>query len=632
MFLRPLPRTMTTLPDASHSAPAPAAPGRWPWRSAALGWLAAAAFLAAGVPLFLRMPLWCDATLYQLAARAVLDGGTHYKDVFDTNPPGFVWLTCGVIRLFGYAPEALRAIDLLIVVATTALLLRWARAAGATWAGVAWGAAGVASLYPFLTEFCHTQRDVWMTLPAVLATLYRVRRVERAGREAVTDGSVLRTGFLEGVLWALGFWIKPHVAVPAAVVWFAVAARFAGTSARPVRRLAADLGGVLAAVAVVVALGVAWMVHTGTWPWYIDVNRNWNTGYLSLIFSELGFRVAYQPMYFPPWSGLFLAAVPVAVVNLIDARFWSRTPAADPDPVGRRFPWWLYAAAADDRTRFYRAVLAALYLGWSLTMMVFQRNFHYVHVPETFLMIALLAANRWAAAFLAIAVQVPFTLYVAANHGDPEWVVRHKQLQRENRVYWYLVDWHPAADPARMRWWPACFDREVSPELRRDLGFLTHHFGGTDPVELRAVERFLRSQGVGEGDVIGWHNTTHPLYLWLGVRPTFRFMHVGTVMEMGEWQYLKIRAELFEQTPRARFVVSDMYRITLQHRRLTGADIDPATGYARVLPGWQLGQFPFNQPLVYRSPNGRYLVHAIRHPAAQWDCKIPGGLDDPEPW
>ena len=54
---------MTTLPEPAR---------RYPWRSAVLGWLAAAVFLAAGVPLFLRMPLWCDATLYQLAARSKL--------------------------------------------------------------------------------------------------------------------------------------------------------------------------------------------------------------------------------------------------------------------------------------------------------------------------------------------------------------------------------------------------------------------------------------------------------------------------------------------------------------------------------------------------------------------------------
>jgi hypothetical protein len=622
---------MTTPPAGPAPAPTDAPDWSWlPWRNATLGWLAAAVLLAAGLPLFLRMPVWCDVTLYELAARAVLQGGVHYRDVFDTNPPGFVWLLCGIVALFGYCPEALRAVDLLIVGAITALLLRWARAAGASRAGAAWAAAGVASFYPFITEFCHIQRDVWMTLPAVLAVGYRLRRVERARSEPVTDGWVFRTGFLEGVLWALGFWIKPHIALPAAVVWFAAAARFGGTAARPARRLAADLGGVLTAVLLAVALGVAWLVETGAWGWYLDVNRNWNTGYLRVIFGELWGRMGYQVMYFPPWSALFYAAVPLAVLNLIDARVWSA--AAGPDPVGRRLPGWLYAPAADDRARFARAVLAALYLGWSFTMMIFQRNFHYVHVPETLMMIALFAANRWAAAFLAVALQAAVTLYLVGNQTDPAWKARHEERLRENPVYWYLSDRHPALDAARMRRWPECFARSVPPEVRRDVGFLTHHFGGIDPVELGAVERYLRSQGVGEGDVICWHNTTHPLYLSLGVRPTIRFMHLSTVMEMGDWQYRQIRAELFRKTPAARFVVSDMYRLTTQYDRLTGGHIDPATGYARALPAWQLGQFPFNQPVVFRSPNGRYLVHAIRKPAEEWDCKIPRGLDDNEAW
>src|SRR5438067_5656000 len=388
---------MTTSPAGPAPAP-PDAPGRnWlPWRSATLGWLVATVLLAAGLPLFLRMPLWCDATLYQVAARNVLQGGVHCRDVFDRSPPGFVWLMCASYAPFGPCSEALRTVDLLIVAAITVLLLRWARAAGANRADVAWAAAGVASFYPFITEFCHIQRDVWMTLPAVLATVYRLRRVERARAEPVGDGWLFRTGFVEGVLWASGFWIKPHVAIPAAAVWFAVAARLGGTSARPVRRLAADLGGVLAAVFVAVALGVAWLVGTGAWEWYVDVNRNWNTGYLRLIFGELLDRMDYQVMYFPPWSALFYAAVPVAVLNLLDARVWSSGGA---DPVGRRLPRWLYARAADDRTRLARAVLAALYLGWAFMGMIFQRNFHYAHVPETVMMNALFAANRSAEAF-----------------------------------------------------------------------------------------------------------------------------------------------------------------------------------------------------------------------------------------
>lgn len=609
---------------------------RWlPWRCAALGWLATAVILAAGLPPFLRMPVWCDVTLYEVAARNVLQGGVHYQDVFDTNPPGFVWLMCGAFALFGHNTEALRAVDLLIVGAITVLLLRWARAAGASRAAVAWAAAGVASFYPFISEFCHIQRDVWMTLPAVFAVGYRMRRIERARTQPVTDGWVFRTGFLEGVLWALGFWIKPHVALPAAVVWFVVAARFGGTSARPRRRLAADLGGVVAAVLVVVALGVAWMVRTGAWEPYLDVNRSWNTGYLRVIFGELGGRIGYQIMYFPPWSVLFYPAAAVAVLNLIDARMWSST--GTPGAVSRRLPRWLFAPPADDRERFARAVLAALYLGWSVSMMIFQRNFHYVHVPDTLMMIALFAANRWAVAFLAIVLQAAFTLYILENQADPAWKEQHRERQRHNLIYWYLSDRHPALDKARTKRWRGCFGREVSRELRRDLGFQTVHFGGLDPVQLGDVEDFLRTQGVKDGDVICWHDSPHELYLALGIRPAIRFMHLSTVQGMGGWEppaknwhYRQIRHETFEAAKKARFVVSDMNRVLWWGTsRLNRVGPD---GLPLDLLAWQRPQFPFNQPVVFRSSGGRYLVHAIRRPAEEWDCKIPKDPDDDEEW
>jgi hypothetical protein len=617
---------MTTPP------PAPDEPGcRWlPWRNATLGWLTTAVILAVGLPPFLRMPLWCDATLYEVAARNVLQGGVHYKDVFDTNPPGFVWLMCAVFAAFGHWPEALRAVDLVVVGAVTVLLLRWARAAGASRAAVAWSAAGIASFYPFISEFCHVQRDAWMMLPAILAVRYRMRRIERACSRPVTDGWVFRTGFLEGVLWSLAFWIKPHIGLPAAAVWFAVAARFGGTSARPRRRLAADLGGVLSAVVVVVALGVAWMVGTGAWEWYLDVNRNWNTGYLRVIFGELGGRVLTHGIYFPPWSVLFVVAVPVAVMNLIDARVWSSRPTDGPD---RRWPDWLYAPAADDRTRFARAVLAALYLGWSLTMMIFQRNFHYVYVPETLMMIALFAANRWAAAFLAMAFHVAFTVYVLAHQDDPAWLKEYERRRDKDVIYWHLPGKHPALDRARLKLWEDCFARHLPRKVRRDLGFQTEHFGGLDPVQLGDVEDFLRGQGVKDREVICWHNSPHELYLSLGVKPPLRFMHVGTVQEMGEWRpteenwyYRQIRRETFEAAKGARFVVSDMHRVTWHYTRLN--EVDPQ-GLPVALPAWQRAHFPFNQPVVFRSSEGRYLVHQIRRPVEEWDCKIPVNPDDP---
>src|SRR5205823_3214246 len=137
-------------------------------------------------------------------------------------------------------------------------------AAGAPPAARAWTAAAVAAFYPFVTEFCHLQRDVWLMLPALLAVRARLRRTDRG--PDLTNGAVVRSAFVEGVLWGLAFWIKPHVAIPAAAVWAATAARLAGTADRPGRRIAADLLGVLAGGLAVGAAGVAWLVASGTWP------------------------------------------------------------------------------------------------------------------------------------------------------------------------------------------------------------------------------------------------------------------------------------------------------------------------------------------------------------------------------
>src|ERR1700739_1709993 len=100
-------------------------------------WLVTIGFLVIGIPLFLRMPLWCDVTLYQISARNMLSGGIHYRDVFDTNPPACSWMLCAVQATLGMSSEVVRLVDLAIVIAVTAFLLYLARSAGATHTGVA---------------------------------------------------------------------------------------------------------------------------------------------------------------------------------------------------------------------------------------------------------------------------------------------------------------------------------------------------------------------------------------------------------------------------------------------------------------------------------------------------------------
>ncbi|MBX9626155.1 MAG: hypothetical protein K2X82_20320, partial [Gemmataceae bacterium] len=273
-----------------------------------------------------------------------------------------------------------------------------------------------------------------------------------------------------------------------------------------------------------------------------------------------------------------------------------------------------------------RAVLAGVFLGWAGMALVLQRGFHYAHVPEILLILAVFAANRWPVAFGVLVLQAVVTLAVAFVPGYAEWDTAKRW---NSPTYDAVAVPHPIADPARTGWWPGCFALDPPRELRRGVGFQTAHFGGADPVQLGAVEDYLRAQNVGDGELICWHSASHPLYLGLGVRPGIRFMHLSTVMEISPWHYERVKEELARATPHARFAVSDLHRITTAHGRLNEVGPD---GLPLLLPPWQKGQFPFNQPVVFRSPGGRYIVHAIRQPAEPWECKIPRGLDDPDPW
>lgn len=145
---------------------------RWPQM---LAWLALLLLLVAGLPIFLCMPLWGDVTLYDLAARNILRGGIHYRDIFDTNLPGMVWLHCAIRSVFGWHSETLRAVDFLVFASIAWLLVRWLRPQGLIGAGSVWMATALIAYYFSTTEWSHCQRDTWMLLPA-LAALYVRRR------------------------------------------------------------------------------------------------------------------------------------------------------------------------------------------------------------------------------------------------------------------------------------------------------------------------------------------------------------------------------------------------------------------------------------------------------------------------
>lgn len=571
-----------------------------PWRSARVGWLLTALLLLAGIPLFLRMPPWCDITLYDMAARAVMSGGVHYRDIFDTNLPGYVWLLVGVRRAFGPSIEAVRAVDLLIVGVSVWLLLGLTRKCGATQAGVAWMAAGVALLYPFSSEFNHCQRDVWMLLPALAAVRLRLAR-------PVGDRP-FRRGLLEGVLWGCAVWIKPHVVIPAAAVWLCSADRVGGSR----RGTRADFFGNIVGGLLVGTAGVGWLVGTGTWPHFWDVFTHWNGQYMQLVWLEFGLRAQDHLYYFVPWSFLHPFALYLAV------RFvWPP-----------RRPRW-FVPAEDDEQQRARVLLAALFIAWSAQAFLLQRRFHYAHVPETFLLMAVLTVQRWAV--------TPFVMgYLGLVAGMHAWAdILPPVRERMNAIsaawegFHSYTPRHPVTDPERWKWWAECWRADLKPReyavLQDEVSLHYGFFASISMSEIQQLDEELKRLGAKDGEVLCWHDSPHAVYLPLGHRPRFRFMHVSTVL-MGDpndsrTPYYRMRTELRSALPGTRFVVTDLKRHFLAAPPSTsgrtgelGPDLLPP-----AMTAWARQTFPFDQPAVFRTSTpsgrpGRYLIHELKHP------------------
>jgi len=688
---------MTAIDDAPGSFWNVLLPWRWTW----LGWLVSLAFLIAGVPLFLRMPLWCDANLYDTAAYNLLSGGIHYRDVFDTNLPGFVAVLTAARAILGPTSEAARAVDLGLVAAVVFMMLVFLSQAGVSAASRAWAFATVASFYLFISEFNHLQRDVWMMLPVLYASNYRFRRVRRAAgasrnseppphrvaeasrpapkrtvasvansayvgkdwavaatspspsspepvpstpsrlpRMRVSDGSIFFSAFLEGMIWALAFWVKPHIVVMAVAVWLVLAIRLAGTSDRPIRRLFVDLIGVVLGGASVGGAGLAWLVFSGTWPHFLDVFQNWNTQYLANVFGQFQTRLSFELTYFPPFSLLTPVAVLLAILNLIDGRIWSprwERESVNPPGFVKRTWTWLLGGPLGDAARLARALFSTLYLSWVAMALFLQREFHYAHVPEVILMIGLFALNGWAINFLILLWRTFASALVLAAVDLPEhpqwrkdlneWHIQQQEIVDpehwwNDKGYYYTsaVRLNPGFNSDRLKWWKESLKSPVSRELRNGVAFDWDFHVGVNWVELGAVEDFLRKENVKDGEVLCWHDSPHALYRKLGIVPGFRFMHVTTASEMGPWQYEQVRAARDAAVKgKVRFVVADLYRVTNDH---TGLNTLAPDGLPVSVPPIQRTMFPLNQPIVFRSPSGRYIVTTVRKDAPLGECRI----------
>ena len=325
-----------------------------------LPWIALAAFLLLGVPLFLRMPPTVDVAFYDVCAETMLRGGILDRDVVMLQPPGMAWLVAGVHALLGASVIALRAVDLLIVAAIVALLLRWQRTM-LTPTGIGWLGVVLAAFYLTRSEWVHAQPDTWMLLPALAALTLR-RRLLEADLHA---RSVVAFALAEGILWGVGCLIKPFVFVPGALCWLLCAYRAGWDGRRELARqgVFVFLGGALVGIA-----WLGWLWTDGGWPFYLQKLADFGRRYYA---ADAPRWKRFGPMLgaFPPWGIAHLIAAPYALWVLVRRR---NAAGVSIDP---------------------QALLGVFYLGWLIEGNFIQTQHHYHILPSTLLAIAVASAG-----------------------------------------------------------------------------------------------------------------------------------------------------------------------------------------------------------------------------------------------
>lgn len=516
-------------------------------------WCLVALVVLAG-PLFLRMPLTNDAVLYDLQTRLFSEGAVPYRDILEPNLPGVFWVHSLVRAWLGDSSEMLRLFDLLVVSAVAFLLGKLSRMSGANTRSALWLGIAVLAFHLGNTEWCHCQRDTWMLLPLLSATILRLERLGSAPQTAIVSG------IAEGLLWGAGVWLKPYALLVAAAVWIVTLREIQSGRRRFLDTWWVLLGGLLAALG-----GLVWLVQTEAWPYWLETMREWNPRYFAAG-KENWVLPRFQAMVWrmQPWFALHFLALPISVLSLGPS-------------LGRPRD-----STAKSLSGLARRALSAIYLATMTHVFLLQHLFDYVHAPALILAIAvvgtwLVLPNRSVCWRLAIMV---FGLVVISSS--------------------------PILSRQRLRLWWACLTQPNNPKLQDRLALLSNPNRG----HLERVADFLRRQAPRDGEVCVFNSDLVGLYQRLQIRPPTRYVYLFELMTY----FPKQRSEILSSVTASshRFVVTDLAGcgMTLSQALEIGPDGPnaPPPAYRTV----SHRNYPWSHPVVFRS--GTYLVHEVTRP------------------
>ncbi len=526
--------------------------------------------LILGVPMMMCMPLTADPSLYDLQAQTVLEGGVLYRDIVEPNLPGIVWAHIAIRSLFGWSEYALKAVDLVIVGSITWLLALWFRnreiefktsLSDRLFLGVM-----LLWFYFGTSEWCHCQRDTWMFLPALLGLFLRRRQIERIELDQSTTLKIHLWGMLEGIVWAIGFWIKPFIAVPA------LAAMIVGWLRRPNRKKClVDFAGVFIGGLLIGGIGTSWLVMSGTWLHFWEMAIEWNPTYFEVGRERWTWdRLWRQQLRFYPFSLAHLIAIPVAVLTLI-------------------------RSSSRHRSLSF-SILSAVYLGWLFQTFLFQHLFDYIHVPELMLAITI--------SMSVISRGIRHLECIAAAQNQS---VLFRPVIATCCVL-VAVCFSPATSWQRVQYWSQCFQQGSSPEVKTAL----QHFPLPNWNELEPALDFLRQQKLSDGEL-----TVHNVYLVhayreLKLKPSTRFVYLDVLTRV----FRDHQSEIVDQLDRSghQYILSSLLENGLTFEQCQTSATDQPHQLPAEFPREHLHEFPYQHPVVFRS--GQYVIHQVTGTAA----------------